>query len=473
MQKSTAGFPNQLQTIQTLHNANLQNRKTVYEQSGGVNYDALSKIAGAPAGAAIQEMAKVDPTDAAKLQQIAQNPHDLDGLARSWASQVGNNLYRYTGRGDPLVDTDGIARDKASRQPILGQIPVGYSAKDYGDYLLRAAGPVETGSEARPSLAQFSQATGRGLPAVPQPSVQIPGAAPAPAARAAPARGALGARPAVGATAPSAPAAPGAGGNPPAGYPGHTYPKDAWDFSDAPKPPPYVDNPGVAKSPDQKDEAADYKKDKQALFDESKLAQETQKEIIQAQRALNLLPSTTTGPWDADVKAAFVTSVNNMTGVDLANLLHQNSAAYSTLETILGKKALEDGIADLKDRGAQIRLGSQESSLLVNQLAASNHMPTDAIAAILNWGIQQGNYDLAKEYAIPQYLAQGGDARQFANYYAHRFQLSDALSTDAPPGTTLASPRVPAGQRAAQPGVPMAVGPGGHTIYYRNGKWGD
>jgi hypothetical protein len=211
------------------------------------------------------------------------------------------------------------------------------------------------------------------------------------------------------------------------------------DFSDAPNKPGFIGNPNVVLSDDQKDTSKKYADAEAGLKSEAGSLQQTQAEVVQAKRMLALLPNAKTGPGTATM-AAIQTAAGNMTGSQFTSWLDSNPAAYAILQKGLGNEALKQRLAEMRGEGAQVRLGAQQDNLILNKLSASTEMPKAAIAGLLNQEIQQANYDMAKQGAIPAYLAQGKDAMLFDNYWSTKHPLSGALSTAAPAGTTIKRP---------------------------------
>jgi hypothetical protein len=132
------------------------------------------------------------------------------------------------------------------------------------------------------------------------------------------------------------------------------------------------------------------------------------------------------------------TVLGNLTGSQFVSWLGNNPSAYAILQKSLGQQALESRLKEMQSGGASVRLGAMQDNLILNKLSASPEMPKSAIYGILNWQLEQDNWDLGRETAIPQYLSQGRDARYFNNVYPQQNPLSQSLTVGAPPGTTVA-----------------------------------
>ena len=419
-QLQQAGLPNTLPTIMQLHNSRMQNQQTAQQQGALGTYNAAYQVTQAPPGAALAKVMNIDPLAAKQIQERSNGDADAaDKMARVWAGEVGNQTYQQTGR-KPVTGSDGIARDPFSQRPLLGQTPIGMSAAEQAHWLATLAGPVDIGANARPALG--ATAAGRQLPQNPQPSVQVPGSP--------------GTAPPAGPSAPAtlAPKGPRAQPGAPTVLKGSNL-----DFSDAPDKPSYIGNPSVVLSDDQKDSSKKYADKEAELKAEAGSLQGTQAEIIQAKRMLNLLPNAKTGP-GTETMAAIQTAAGNMTGSQFTSWLDSNPAAYAILQKGLGNEALKQRLSEMRGEGAQVRLGAQQDNLIINKLSASADMPKAAIAGLLQQEIQQANWDIAKQSAIPAYLAQGKNAMLFDNYWSTKHPLSGALSTAAPAGTGIKRP---------------------------------
>lgn len=418
-----AGLPNSLQSIQVVHQARMQNQQTAQQQGASAIYQAAYQAASAPTGAALSKVREIDPLAADQISKMATNPQDADKLARTWASQVGNAVHQYSGR--PIDDTakDGIPRDKLTSAPLLGGTPVGVSADEQVQNLIRLHGTtVDTGANAKPTPAQLSRgALGPGTrPIAPGSPGYVP---PGGSANIAPA--------AVSGTSRISPATRSTSA-------AKTPQTGSLDFSDAPNKPIWANNPNYVLSEDEKPTAHDYGTKVAELKAEASQLPHTEATMIQAQRALNLLPNAKTGP-GTDTMSAVQTALGNMTGSQFVSWLDSNPSAHAILQKELGQEALNDRLTEMKTAGASVRLGAQQDNIILNKLSASTEMPKAAIAGILNWEIEKAKYDQARQAAIPSYLAQGKDATLFDSYYAApgRHPLSSVLTTGAPRGTAL------------------------------------
>jgi hypothetical protein len=407
-----AGLPNTLPAIQAQHTARITNLQTANQQGASVAYDQAYDVASTPKGAALAKMRTVAPQEAQRISAIAQDPEDADALARTWAAQAGNSVYRYSGR-KPVTGKDGVARDQDNGRPLLGQVPEGMSAEQHANYLERLAAPVDTGAPARPSLG--TTPAGSALPSNPGTTTAIPGAnAPSPPART---------------PVPQRQAAVAASVKP------------GFDFKDAAAKPSWLSDPTHVMTAEEKPIAEGYAAKEIALKTEANQLPNTQRELVKAERVLNLLPHAQTGP-GTNTMSAIQTALGNMTGSQFTSWLGSNPSAHAILQKQLGKEALDTTLADLRSTGASVRLGAQESGLIINTLSASTEMPKPAIKALMEMRKQDLQYEMKRQMAIPSYIAQGKDASLFDSYYAApgRNSVTNALSTAAPAGATLRPP---------------------------------
>ena len=395
-------------------------------------------------------------------------------------------VHRYANRGDPLIGADRVPYDKPSQQRLLGGSAQGLSPEEYAAATQRLLGTtVDTGAEAKVtpaslmSTSQRAAALGQTPPpgAGGGPSPPIPGGGGGRSA--APAGG--GARPLPAAPVPSRPArqqalidelhnpatagafTAGAPVAPKPGAPAAPAAKNLMDFSDAPNKPSFVDNPNVVKSKDQNNYADKYQDKKIALQDDAGQVTDTQRQLVEAQRMLNLLPNAKVGP-GSERFAELQTLLGNMTGSQFVHLTDSNPAAYAMLQKALGNDALQQRLQEFREKGAQVRLGAAESGVILNKLSAGTGMPANAIKSLLGWHVQELNWEQRRQNAINPYLDQGKNALQFDNYYAGKHPLTSALSTAAPPGTTVTRP----GQQYSGP---TASGQNGERYHLINNQW--
>jgi Chaperone of endosialidase len=316
-----------------------------------------------------------------------------------------NAIHPFT--GDQYEDKAGRIVNSRTGLPPLGAAAQTYTPEQLWEQWKTMASPTDSGAPARVPFAQFAKQNGITLPPGWQPPMTN---APARAATAPPTQ---------------APARPG-------GAPQTKGP----DFSDAPNKPAWLSDPNHVVTPEQEPIAKAYGEKEVALQDEAARLPETQQELIKAQRILNVLKNTKTGP-GTDTLSAAQTVLGNMTGSQFANMVDSNPSAHALLAKALGNTALETTLKNMRESGAQVRLGQQESNLILNKLSASPDMPKDAIRSLIGWQTQQLQYDATRQNAILNYLDQRKNALRFENYYSNKNPLQSSLSTAAPSGTAL------------------------------------
>ena len=148
------------------------------------------------------------------------------------------------------------------------------------------------------------------------------------------------------------------------------------------------------------------------------------------------------------------TALGNMTGSQFVSMLGSNPAAYAMLQKGLGQQALNDRIQEQRTAGASVRMGAQTDNLILNYLSASPEMPKAAAEGILNWKLQQDQWELGRQNAIPTYLKSGYDARYFNNVYPNVRPMSGVLTTTPPPGTTVPNEPKPVTSQAEYDALP-------------------
>lgn len=354
--------------------------------------------------------------EADRLYAVATNP--ADPAAQQEALARYNAVHQWT--GDKYEDSAGARINSRTGAPAIGVAAQGLTPEQAVTAQQRWAAPVDTGAPARPSLAQFAHGQGATAPTVTAP----------PAA---------------------APVAPGAA----------AAAQSKVDVSDAPNRPSFLTNPNAVLTDSQKSTSAKYAEADQSLRDEANRLPQTQQELVKTQRVLNILPNAKTGP-GTEAMSAVQTALGNMTGSQFSDWLNSNPSAYAILSKQLGTNALDTTLKNLHDQGANVRLGQQESRLIIGTLSASTEMPKDAIRSLLDWQVEQAKYDMGRQNAIQPYLDGGKDARAFDNWYSQKHPLQSAVSTGAPSGTTVDQFQV---------GKTYVDSRGNRATYLGNGKW--
>jgi hypothetical protein len=444
---SLAGLPNQLQTLKTAHDAGIGTLRASAAAGASADYDAMYTVANADPGNALSRLQTINPPAATNIARIGEqnglSADKRDQLARAYAAKVGSEVYQFSGRSQS-TGKDGIARDNQG-QPLLGSIPEGPSREQYIENLKFLAGRQDVGSNYRPSVAENVGPTG--VAAIATPPVQVPGAG-----------GTVG--------QPTTPNQAAPAGNAPRVPPRAAAPAPSkYDFSAAPDKPTFIGNPRAVLSEDQKKTSDLYSAAEASLRDEASSLPATQQELVMSKRALNLLNNTKVGPGTAAM-SAIQTTLGNMTGSEFTSWVDSTPGARDTLSKLLGANALDTTLSDLRSKGAQVRLGQGESNLILNKLSASPEMNRSAIRSLLNWQVQQAEYEGDRQNAIQTYLDQGKDARQFGNFYANKKPLTSALSTTPDTGAVLPA------NRPGQGSAPVtATGRDGTKFVLQGNQW--
>jgi hypothetical protein len=349
--------------------------------------------------------------EADQLYSQATDPSASDAAKQAALVQY-NAVHQWT--GDKYEDKAGILQNSRTGQPPIGVARQVLTPEQAFQQWRALAGPTDYGANAKIPFATYAKQQGINLPPNWTPPTNTP----------------------IPATSTPAASAPN-----PAASPPKTQSPLVSAFPDAPQRPAYLANPGAVLTDYQKKVSDDYQKQETALRADANNLPQTQQELVKAQRVLNLLPNAKTGP-GTDTMSAMQTALGNMTGSQFVSWLNSNPSAHALLQKQLGTNALDTTLKNLREDGASVRLGQQESGLIINKLSASADMPKDAIASLLGWQIQQAKYDMARQKVIPAYLQAGKDAREFDNYYSTKNPLQNALTTAAPAGTTVNVPKV-------------------------------
>jgi hypothetical protein len=362
--------------------------------------------------------------EADQLYQTA--TQSADPAARQSALVQYNALHQWT--GDKYADQAGLLRNSRTGQPPIGIAAQSLTPMQAFETWRTLAGPTDTGAPARIPFTTWAKENG----------INIPQGWIAPGTD-------LGAAPttAPAATAPSAPAAnaapPGSAPTARAARPTSVTATPPVDFGSSPSKPSWLTDPHHIMTDEEKPIASGYAAAENSLREEANGLRETQMQQVAVQRMLNQLPNAKLGPGTQDL-ASVQKVLGNLTGSQFTSWVDSNPAAYDILAKGLGNQALDTTLSKLRSEGAQVRLGQGESNLILNKLSASPEMAKSAVQSLLNWQNQQLSYEADRQNAIPSYLAQGKDARVFNHEYAQIRPLQSAVSTDAPPATSLRRP---------------------------------
>jgi len=372
----------------------------------------------------------------ADIQYAQATDQTATPVARAAALARYNALRQWTGDGTAIEG--GIVKNSRTNQPEIGTIAQqGLTPEQAASLKIQESSPVDTGAPAREPLSTWAA----------QHNIKLPSTA-------------VGASGTGTGAAPSTPAR----AAPETSTPSSSAP--SIDFSTAPKAPAWANNPSVV-APSGQDPKA-YAAAENELIAESAGVQRTQQDVINTNRMLHELANSKTGPGIAEMSAV-QTALGNMTGSQFVSMLDNNPSAYAMLQKGLGQQALSDRIEEQRTSGASVRMGAQADNLILHYLSASPEMPKAAVAGILNWKLQQDQWELGRQNAIPAYLKGGYDARYFNNVYPNVRPLSGTLTTTAPPGTTVASEKPDAG--GFIPGRRYRDRNGNTAVYVGNGKW--
>jgi hypothetical protein len=427
------GMPNSLPSILAQHTARIQSLTTTNQLRASNGYDQAYTVASAPPGKAVVAMQRVAPQEAGRISQIATSQDDADALARAWASQTGNAVYRYAGR-EPVTGPDGIARDKLNQRPVLGQTPVGMSAEQNASFLERLATPVDTGAAARPALG--STAEGAAIPRNPQPSVVVPGSGSA--TPAVPARTVAPGKP----TVPTAPIPYAIDGAPIESQ--YRLPKQ-----------PGVNDPQTPET--QKTWDTTIAKRAELLDDAKSMTNSSAQGLayVQAAQALMKTDGVPTG-LSAPAKVA-------MSRIAEATGLTPGESATKNQE--LAKYLANLAVQSFKNNfGA--RPAAKEFDIQMQDLNPSDKMTPTAINGLLDFNSKNLGYLMQTGHRAAAYNAQNGDPQQFYDWNNTHFPQSAAVNAQpVRPGQTASGP-APVGSKADYDKLPSG------TPYTFNGRHG-
>jgi hypothetical protein len=209
----------------------------------------------------------------------------------------------------------------------------------------------------------------------------------------------------------------------------------------------------------------DYAKARTGLLDSaSKDTQSAQSTLTNVNRVQSILAKNpVTGPGSSSL-AAIQTVWQSMTGEHAADAIESNASLRQLLGKELGQDQLNGMLEKLHGEGAQVRLGAQESGLILNALSANPDLSKGAMEQMLAWEKSDAQYNLDKAKTARAWVNAGRDPQQFEAAYGERFPRQTGVQT------SLGSQPTRPGQGASG-AVPTATGPNGQKLYLRNGQW--
>jgi len=431
------GLPDLTANVTAMHDARIQTASSKAQLAASNFYDQSDAIAKADPGTALGLLKAYHPDMGNQIDQLAKKngwtPEQTDGFVRQYATEAGNAAHRYSGR-EITVGTDGVARDAQTNNPVLGGNPTGLSSKDWSELGTKADAIVTVTRNGREMQVPQWQADGATSKAQ---WVNMQGhqanIAAGSAAGTAPAANTSGTAPAAApATAPAA-----KGGSPNAGtLPSQLTPTQQAYVQSGPKAPAFLNTGNAKPSPGEVEAQTAYTKATNALLSEATTgAQTAQTTLVNVNRAAAALDkSTTLGPGSAGW-AEVQTVFRNWTGQQAADAIENSAAMRQLLGKELGQDQLNTILSKLHGEGAQVRLGAQESGLILNSLSANPDLSRFAVKQMLDWEKSDAQYEIGKSRAARAWVNAGNDSRQFD--YEDRFprpsNVQTGMTGEAPP----------------------------------------
>ena len=445
-----AGMPDTTQDIISQHKARIDTAANKAQLQASDFYDQSYAVATAPEGAALATLRAIHGDMAGAIENIATKkgwtPEQTDKFVRDYANEAGNASHRYSGR-DVEIGTDGIARDKQTNQPILGGNPAGLSASAYAD--LSKAGSAITTVTRGGKETQMPQWQADGAKSLAQWVNQQAHQGQAPA----------GSEAAPAAPAPTASGVPSRVKAAVTGLP----PDKAAFVASGPDAPPFLNTGNSKPNPGDTEAQQSYMKQRSAQLKMAGEEQQTaQTTLVNASRAsAALAKATTLGPGSGGW-AEIQTIIRNWTGQQAADAIENNAAMRQLLGKELGQDQLNTILSKLHGEGAQVRLGAQESSLILNHLSANPELSRNAITQMLTWEKSDAQYALDKAKARRAWVNAGKDLEQFDAAYEDKFPRSTRVQTNL--GEAPAPAAAPAGGAQKFSALPPAAQYSGKVV---------
>jgi hypothetical protein len=464
------GMPDFGASIKMQHDARIASMTGKAQLGASDIYDKMYAVSSSPHPLQQLELISPEMADAIRKAQERNGWTDAqaNSYAKTYADEVGNAVHKYSGR-EVEVGKDGIARDKPTQQPLTGAVPEGLSAKDWTD--LSKAGEVMVPKTINGRETQVPQWQADGYssktqwinaqlhhgaaptggpaagaaPAPTAPTATTSGTAPAPTAPTATTSGA--------APAPVAPAATASGAAPtPAGKIAPLRPEQVQFIASGPNVSAVATGNTGSGKPNPADTATqtDYVKARTGLLaDADEMTQTAQSSLTNVKRIESIMAKDpVTGP-GAGTLASVQTFFQSMTGKQAAEAIESNPALYQLLGKELSQDQLNSILTKFHGEGAQVRLGAQESKLILGAMSANPELSKGAIQQMVAWEKTDSQYNLDKARTARAWVNAGKDPQQFNSMYEDAFprptQVGTTLGATPPKTVTTA-----AGQKLPQ-----------------------
>lgn len=427
---------------------NVKSRQAQSAKQANDLYDEMASVATAQdnGATALQTLRAVAPNTAKQIESTFTDPNAAEQAAKDYASHVASAAHQYTGR-EVTADTGGVMRDKVTGLPVIGTPGVGLSSKEWSDIATKGSEIVEKVVNGRETpmprykadgvkdLATWvqQQAAGGKVGAAPIVPTAAAAHAAATAQKMAPAGSPAAAAPPVN---PSTPQAARMGSLSP----------DQIDFVKSGQKAPQFLNTGESKPNDaEAEQQKAYGKDRGDLLQTAAIDyQSGQQTLVNVTRAQNILAKNPNlGPGSselASVQTAISTWLPTILGGDFANRVDSSPALRQELGKVLGQDQLNKMLKEFHGEGASVRLGAQESNLILGKLSADPSLSRGAIDQMLAWEKSDAQYKLNKARTARAWVNSGNDVQNFEQAFEEKYPRPSNVQTDMGVGKTKPMP---------------------------------
>lgn len=124
--------PGLLEAAKAKRDFGIQQRTAQSQYDANNLYDAMTSVANAPTGQALNALEALAPQTAARIRKMIPDGVEEDAAARAYAAHVGGAVHQYSGR-KVVPRADGKYVDEVTGQPVVGVEKAGLSEQQWAE----------------------------------------------------------------------------------------------------------------------------------------------------------------------------------------------------------------------------------------------------------------------------------------------------------------------------------------------------